>query len=59
MPGKKASLLQKQSAKVHTISTETCSITDAVGPTLYVDLSIGSVLVQAHHHLSCFVTQDW
>ena len=25
-----------------TISAETCSITDAVGPTLYVDLSIGS-----------------
>ena len=30
-----------------TISAETCAITDAVGPTLYVDLTIEGVPVQA------------
>ena len=44
---KEASLLQKQSAKVDTISAETCAITDAVGPTLYVDVAIEGVPVQA------------
>ena len=44
---KETSMLQKQSADVDTISAETCAITDAVGPTLYVDLSIEGVPVQA------------
>ena len=42
---KEASLLHKQTAKVDTISAEKCAVTDAVGPTLYVDLTIEGVPV--------------
>ena len=42
-----ASLLHEPSAKVDTISADKCAITDAVGSTLYVDLTIGCVPVQA------------
>ena len=44
---KEASLLHEQSAKVDTISADKCAITDAVGSTLYVDLTIEGVPVQA------------
>ena len=44
---KEASLVHKQSAKVDTISADKCAITDAVGPTLYIDLTIEGVPVQA------------
>lgn len=44
---KEESLLHKQAAKVGTISADKCTITDAVGPTLYVDLMVDGVPVQA------------
>ena len=44
---KEASLLYKQTAKVDTVSADKGAITDAVGPTLYVDLTIEGVPVQA------------
>ena len=44
---KEASLLHKQTAKVDTVSADKGAITEAVGPTLYVDLTIEGVSVQA------------
>ena len=44
---KEASLLHKQMAKVDTVSADKGAITEAVCPTLYVDLTIEGVPVQA------------